>query len=213
MPAAEQLDAVRAKLKELNPDFDGKVGDRCEDGKIVEVHFLTDQVTDISPVRALPALTILVCRGSESGKGKLKDLGPLRGMKLEYLDCSANWALADLSPLRGMPLRQLVAWCTGVSNLSPLRGMPLTTLDCSWTFVTDLGALDGLPLKRLLIRTNGAAPDLQPVAGAPLQEIQCVFRAERDTVLLRSIPTLRRINDRPAAEFLKEFGAPPAAKP
>jgi hypothetical protein len=111
-----------------------------------------------------------------------------------------------------MPLQQLIAWCTGVSDLSALRGMPLTTLDCSWSFVTDLGPLDGLPLKRLLIRLNGPAPDLLPVAGAPLQEIQCEFRAERDTTLLRTIPTLRRINNRPAAEFLKEFGTAPASK-
>jgi hypothetical protein len=35
----------------------------------------------------------------------------------------------------------------------------------------------------------------------PLREITCPFRPERDGAILRSIPTLKRINGKPATEF------------
>ena len=57
MPAEKQVEAVAAKLKELNPGFDGKVTHKIEDGVVTELEFLTDNVTDISPVRALTGLT------------------------------------------------------------------------------------------------------------------------------------------------------------
>jgi hypothetical protein len=38
----------------------------------------------------------------------------------------------------------------------------------------------------------------------PLKVINCDFKAERDTEILRSIKTLEKINDQPAAEFWKE---------
>jgi hypothetical protein len=36
MPAEEQVEAVSAKLKDLNPGFDGEVGHKIEDGVIRE---------------------------------------------------------------------------------------------------------------------------------------------------------------------------------
>jgi hypothetical protein len=38
----------------------------------------------------------------------------------------------------------------------------------------------------------------------PLEEIRCDFKPERDADILRSIKTLEKINDKPAAEFWKE---------
>ena len=56
LPAEKQVEAVAAKLKELNPGFDGKVTHTIENGVVTELQFLTDNVTDISPVRALTGL-------------------------------------------------------------------------------------------------------------------------------------------------------------
>ena len=53
LPAEKQVEAVAAKLKELNPGFDGKVTHKIEGGVVTELSFVTDKVTDISPVRAL----------------------------------------------------------------------------------------------------------------------------------------------------------------
>jgi hypothetical protein len=49
--------------------------------------------------------------------------------------------------------------------------------------------------------------DLSPLRGMPLQEISCNFKPERDAVILRSIKTLEKINDKPAAEFWKVVDA------
>jgi Leucine-rich repeat (LRR) protein len=203
---AEQAAAVAAQLKKLNPDFDGSFNQRQAGDALVEFHILTDHVTDMSPVRALTGLEILVCRGSEPGKGMLTDLSPLKGMNLVYLDCSENRDLTDLSPLRGMPLQELISWSTSVSDLRPLRGMPLTHLDCNQTFVADLRPLEGMSLRRLRIRTF-FAPDLTPAAGMPLQELECEFRPGRDARLLRPCNTLQKINGQPAEEFWNDVRA------
>jgi hypothetical protein len=48
----------------------------------------------------------------------------------------------------------------------------------------------------------------------PLVALQCDFEPERDAEVLRSIKTLEKINDKPAAEFWKEVDAKnPAKKP
>ncbi len=72
MPAEKQIEAVSKKLMELNPGFDGRMvagyGDnhppKIENGVLTGLGFLTLNVTDISPVRALPGLKSLGCPGS-----------------------------------------------------------------------------------------------------------------------------------------------------
>src|SRR5580692_7694927 len=56
LPAEKQVEAVAKKFKELNPGFDGKVTPLIEKGVVTYFSFLTDDVTDISPVRALAGL-------------------------------------------------------------------------------------------------------------------------------------------------------------
>ncbi|MCE9608354.1 MAG: protein kinase, partial [Planctomycetia bacterium] len=81
MPAEEQVKAVSKKLMELNPGFDGQLTDvnargtpKIENGVVTECSFVTDNVTDISPVRALLGLKTLKCYGSNWNNGMLADL-------------------------------------------------------------------------------------------------------------------------------------------
>ncbi len=108
LPAEKQVDAVAAKLKEINPGFDGTVTHKVsEDGGVTELTFVTDKVRDISPVRALVGLKKLSCKGtSVDNKGKLSDLSPLEGMKLTSLDVYVN-LVWGLSPLTEMKLTSL----------------------------------------------------------------------------------------------------------
>jgi hypothetical protein len=46
--------------------------------------------------------------------------------------------------------------------------------------------------------------DLSPLKGMLLKSLGCDFQRERDAALLRSLTTLERINDKPAADFWKE---------
>jgi eukaryotic-like serine/threonine-protein kinase len=206
----EQAQAVADKLRELNPGFDGKFGPRYVGGRVVEYHFFTDEVTDISPVRALPELEILVCRGSAPSRGRLVDLSPVRTLRsLVYLDCSAN-QIQDLQPLKGLALRELVVWANPVSDISAVRTLPLTMFDIDYTYVSDLTPLRGMPLMRLQVKARYIA-DLSPLEGLPLMEIKCDFRPYRFAQTLRRISTLRTINEKPAGEFWKEHDTRQAA--
>ncbi|MFO0919771.1 MAG: leucine-rich repeat domain-containing protein [Planctomycetaceae bacterium] len=180
MPAQQQVEAVRQKLIELNPGFDGKVTPAITNGVVLGLQFFTDNVTDISPLKVLTELKYLECRGSGLKQGKLFNLSPLKGMKLTNLNFSST-QVADLTPLQGMPLDVLIFGDSNVADLSPIKGMRLYDLHCNFTKVPDLSLLKDMPLKRVF----------------------CDFKSESDTDVIRSIKTLETINDKPAAEFWK----------
>ena len=125
LPAEKQVEAVVKKLKELNPGFAESPWYNIEDGVVTELRFAADNVTDVSPVRALQGLHIFSCNGSGPSTGKLSDLSPLAGMPLAHLACSQSH-VSDLSPLKGMPLTELCCDHTQVSDLTPLKEMHLT---------------------------------------------------------------------------------------
>ncbi len=152
LPAEKQAQAVAAELKARNLDFDGKVTPTIENGVVTGLQFLSDAVTDLSPVRALPGLKTLNCAGTDGTTGTLSDLSALKGLPLTSLNCS-NTSVSDLSALKGMPLTTLYCNNTQVSDLSPLQGMPLTTLGIAITHVVGLSALKGMPLTALDCRT------------------------------------------------------------
>jgi hypothetical protein len=217
MPTEEKLAAVVAKLKKQNANFDGKVTHTTSDsGLVTELQFFTDDLKDISAVRALEGLQKLDCMGSNWGKGQLHDLSPLEGLQLSSLDCSGT-RVADLSPLKGMPLRTLACNGAPVKDLTPLVGMPLTTLGLDGTQVADLEPLKELklttlriaatrvssltPLKDMKLTTlacnNTKVTSLAPLKDMPLRELTCDFRPDGDLPILRSIKTLQKINGEP----------------
>jgi Leucine-rich repeat (LRR) protein len=145
---------------------------------------LTDNVTDIAPVRALTELRYLNCSGAWNNVGKMApfaDLSPLKGMKLTRLDCF-HTQVSDLSPLQGMPLTYLSCYVTRVTDLTPLKDMKLTSLTCRFSKVTDLS----------------------PLKGMPLEALDCDFEVKRDAEILRSIKTLEKINGKTKEAFWKD---------
>ena len=218
-PEEQVAEFVRA-MKEKNPGFDGKVTPTVADGVVTGLEFKTGGVKDIGPVRMLPQLRkldMLVGPGTQ-----LTDVSPLQGLKLTHLSWNGN-LVADLAPLKGMPLDYLMAWGWTGTDLTPLKGMPLTWLNVggggrlsdlsplaglpldflcvNLTQVSDLGPLKGMPLRTLHI-ANTRVTDLSPLRGLQLRTVYLTYRPERDAAGLRAIPTLERINDRPAAEVL-----------
>ena len=247
MPAEKQVDAVARKLQELNPGFDGKVtgineqvAPKIENGVVTDFALLTDNVTDIRPLRALAGLNRLELRGSSRAQitGRLTDLAPLQGMKLNYLDCRGT-NVSDLSPLQGMPLTVLGCELTNVSNLSPLRGMPLSSLwlqrtkvsdlsplagmrlgnlACNDTQVSDLSPLKEMPLGYLTIE-NTAVSDLTPLEGMKLRSVTLTPRSLHVGLeILRRMPSVQMIgtawNDvSPSEQFWKRYDAGEFGKP
>ncbi len=199
LPAEQQIEAVSKKLMELNPGFDGKVTGadnkgtpKIENGAVTEVAFYTDNVTDISPVRALAALRSLGCPGTLVGKGSLSDLSPLEGLKLTYLNCVST-QVSDLSPLKGLRLTTLHCRYTQVSDLSPLQGVPLTFLACSGTLVSNLAPLQGMPLTFLQCSETKVS-DLSPLKGRKLTYLNCAYTQVSNLSPLEDCNTLTSLS-------------------
>jgi serine/threonine protein kinase len=186
MKPAEQVREVERKLKELNPGFKDQpkwVFDPSGAVGTFEVH--TDDLVDLSPLRALTQLRFVVYLGSGPQKGRLADLSCLRGLDLYWLDCRKT-QVEDLAPLGGMPLTTLNCSGTRVKDLSPLRGMKLARLDCD-TAVADLSPLKGMPLTELTC--NGApVADLEPLRGMKLTYLNCNNTPVRDLTPLAGMP-------------------------
>jgi serine/threonine protein kinase len=127
LPAAEQVERVRTRLKENNSGFDGKLEPKIENNAVVELSLHTDRVQDISPLRAFEKLTQL---GFQSTSGQLEDISALQGLPLEILDCGNN-RIKDISALQGMPLKVLILWNNPVKDFAPLKDSPLETLQAS----------------------------------------------------------------------------------
>ena len=185
LPAEKQVQAVVKKLQELNPGFDGKETHKIEGGVVTALSFLSDNVADISPVRALQRLRSLNCNGTYPDKGKLSDLSPLKGMPLTHLQCKYT-RVSDLSPLKGMPLTELFCEHTQVSDLSPLKGMPLVSLNCGITPVYDLSPLKGMSLTWLHCGGTHVS-NLSPLRGMPLTRLQCDVTPVSDLSPLRGM--------------------------
>jgi Leucine-rich repeat (LRR) protein len=169
LSAAEQVKAVAARLKELNPGFEAPLVPTIENGVVRELELNADDVTDISPVRALTRLRALRCSGYGDRNSPLTDISPLRGLPLRTL-VLAKGELFDLSPLKGLPLTELKCYGTRVNDLSPLEGMKLRVLNCDGLHVSDLSPLKGMPLENLdLTGTN--VEDLKALAGMKLEQL------------------------------------------
>ena len=205
LSSLEQVEEVRKELIKRNPKFEGALAPTTEGNVIVKLEFWTDNVADISPLRALTGLKALAARGTE-GKGQLTNLAPLQGLPLTMLDVNNNGQLADLTPLKTLPLTQLFAQRTAVPDLAPLAGLRLTELNLSGTPVADLAPLKDMPLIALYLDGTKVA-DLTPLKGMPLKIVnirELKLAPARDHAVLRGLTALETINSDPAAEFLKE---------
>jgi hypothetical protein len=220
LPAEKQVEAVAKKLQELNPGFDGKVNGfwgndtpKIENGVVTGFGICTDNVTDISPVRALERLRSLGLGNDRNHRSKFSDLSPLKGMPLTTLDCS-HTPVSDLSPLQGMSLTSLGCVSTQVSDLSPLKGMRLTGLNCACTQVADLLPLKGMPLT-VLWCDNTQVSDLSPLERMNLTVISFTPKnITKGIDLIRQMNSLKTIavgyeakDQFPPAEFWKKYDA------
>jgi eukaryotic-like serine/threonine-protein kinase len=137
LEAEKQIEAVAEKLKELNPEFDGKIQPQIRNGTLSQLRLSSQNVSSLSPLWALSSLEFL---NITANRGKVESLEPLQGMPLSILYLNGN-PVSDLSPLEGMRLTFLGISRTKVSDLSPLAGMPLIFLNCDGTPITDLSPL------------------------------------------------------------------------
>ncbi|MBL8793342.1 MAG: protein kinase [Planctomycetia bacterium] len=168
----EQLDAVRERLRRLNPGFDGALEPRLNGDQVVGLTLPGDALIDLSPLRALTHLQSLNVSGNRVSPSKLVDLKPLAGLPLQELRCDYT-QVADLKVLRDLPLRRLQIEGTPVRDLSPLADQrDLVYLELSGSAVSDLRPIADVPLKVLRLNSTQIG-DLQAVQKMPLEHLSC----------------------------------------
>ncbi|MCE9568090.1 MAG: protein kinase [Planctomycetes bacterium] len=203
LPADRQSAAVVAKLRELNPSFDGQVSRLgFLDGKVTEFGILTDEVSDIRPVRAFVTLKALTVVGSSPGKGKLTDLSPIAGLPLTTLNIWQNPNLSDISHAKGMKLTLLQSGDTAVADISPLEGTPMDLLALNNCKVRDLTPARTMPRLRYLRCDGCPLNNLDPLLGTKISELRFTLDADRgDLKVLEQLPQLIQINGVSAKDF------------
>jgi Leucine-rich repeat (LRR) protein len=211
LPSEKRIEEVAQELRRRNPEFDGKIAKHAiERGKVTSLHLRTDELTDLTPLRALPDLTDVGCWGTHLRPGKLaqltplrdlplvalncpfnriEDLGPLRGQKLAYLNCHGN-PISDLSPLAGMPLGRLDTGGTRVTDLTPLKGLPLTQLSIAEARVRSLAPLRDITTLEVLDCSGNPITDLTPLQGMPLRSLNLRRTGVTDLAPLENLPLI-----------------------
>ena len=116
-------------------------------------------------------------------------------------------AVTDVSPVRALNGLTTLA-CVGsaagkgrLADLYPLRGLRLTALDVSNTQAADLKPLRECEGLHLFFAEGCPITDFSPLKGLPLEQLRGNFLRERDAEALESMPALKTINGKPAAEF------------
>ncbi len=194
MTPDNQLQAVAEELKARNPEFEGfqdrDVSAGKEDSRsITGLMVRTKCVEDLSPLQALPDLTLLRVIPADlgtGGNGRLRDLSPLKKMKVTELNIMHN-SVTDLKQLQGMKLTHLNAMNNPVSDLKPLRGMPLTYLALGGGTFTDLSPLEGMKLTQLWC-LDFLGDDLAPLKGMPITYLNIMGSKAKDLSPLEGMP-------------------------
>ena len=143
----------------------------------------------------------------------LRDLSPLRGLKLQALDLSGN-PVKELRHLKGMPLRNLFLENTRVENLESLKGARLVELRLNNSPVNSLSGVEGQPLENLyavgtritevsqlrssnlrqLWLSESPVSDISGLAGLPLISLTLHKTLVEDVLFVRSLPVLQRLH-------------------
>jgi hypothetical protein len=170
-PVASKADAdaqalakqVDARLRELNPGYDGKGNYTIEHGEVTRLTVSSECISDLTPLSGLAELGSLRVQGVGQKKCKLSSLAPLKGLRLTNL-CIMNTNVEDLSPISGMPIGSLDVYDSPVKSLAPLKGMGLFKLDIRQCPISDLSPLQGMSLTELALRGT-VVTDLSPLKG------------------------------------------------
>ncbi|MCW8132599.1 MAG: hypothetical protein KIS92_19780 [Planctomycetota bacterium] len=193
------LESVVAKLKELNPGYDGQTaGTEVKDGRPATLVIVSDKISRIDPVADLKGLTKLGVSGTYNAKGILSDLSALKGLPLEELTLNMQPQIADLSALQGMPLHTLSLNGMSCSDLTPLKGLPLTTLNLASSKVGDLSPIKGMKLEHMNL-AGSMVKDLSPLEGMPLKSLTLAYLGVADLSPLKGMKLTYFVYGHPAA--------------
>lgn len=168
----QQIEAVRKKMTEVNPGWDGNFTCLLGPRGVSEIQLPpTLDRLEIWPVRAFSSLVHF-----KSSPPPLKPGEPWEPRGVH-----------DLSPLQGLPLTNVVVERAPLRSIAPLAGMPLTYLGISYTQVTDLSPIHTMPLGALGI-SGLPLNDFSELEGTQISELFCGSLPISDLSQLSSLP-------------------------
>jgi hypothetical protein len=206
LTADEQLKLLADRLKEANPNFDGKLRHTLgQDGKITEIDLGGAPISNISALQGMLLIRLNLT------STKVSDISPLNDMPLEYLNLWGTF-VRDLTPLKGAPLRELVLSYTKVTDFSLIAAFPLEVFACEGLNFRDLGLLKNAQLRELFI-AGSAVTDMTPVLGMKLQTVSLMPKVvTKGLDGIRNMKTIMSVGQHsselmPPEEFWKKFDA------
>lgn len=225
LPGPARVDAVVAKLKELNTGYVPVPNYRLEESRVVALILPAKGLVDLRPLTVLTDLREFRCDGTLTEPGQIADVTPLAELPhLLHLFLGCHAKITDLTPLQKLPLSTLSIYHSGVTDLRPLRRivtlraidltgcrwpkpdgieeLPLLTLHISnCPQVRDLEFVRKMPLERLYM-SNTLVRDLKPLAGQPLVELEAVNVPITDLSPLKGMPlTLLDLSNAPVNDL------------
>ena len=180
-------DEIQTALRKTNPGYEGQGVFHKEGPTIIAAELAGCGLKDLSPLRGLKLM------GLDLSGNPLRDLRHLRGMPIRTLYLE-NTEIADLRPLQGMPIAELrLNQCAQLRSLKGLEGMPIDNLYLPGTEVSDLTPLKGAPIRQLWL--NGSpVVDLQPLKNAPLVSLTLHRTNVSDLSVITDLPLLERLH-------------------
>ncbi len=163
-------DAVISLLLERNRELSEDSVSINEGASVRHVSIRSSMLEDISPLAAFTELERLFCE-SYRGKGKLRDIEPVKHMaNLRELRV-VGFPVADITPLENLPLERLTLARTAVRQISSLSGLKLSMLDLSATRVYDFSVIAEQPLRDLKLN-HTQVKDVSFIEGMPLSRLE-----------------------------------------
>ena len=203
---APRLEALRNLLRKFGAP-ESKIAEVALDRQgFMNLDIAGVPVANLSALAGLP-IRNLVIKGTGTA-----DLTPLRGMPLASLDASEN-PLSSLAALASCnELKALDVHATAVADLRPLGRLKLQRLVLARTLVQDLTLLRGMPLTELDLSDCPNITSLQPLIDCTRLETLLIPVKASDATTLRQIPNLKRLTNRPLANFGGDWSRVPPAK-
>jgi internalin A len=177
---------IQAVLRKANPDYRGQGRFHEEGGEIVAAEFPNCSLRDLSPLKGLK-LQVLDLSGNP-----IREIRHLQGMPLNTLWLE-NTEVVSLKSLSNAKLRELRLNNSPVESLDGLQGQPLENLYAVGTRIKEVEPLRTSNLLGLWL-TDSPVADLSPLAGLPLESLTVHRTLVNDLSFVRKLPVIQRLH-------------------
>jgi len=185
LPAGAQA-RIQEVLRKANPDYRGQGRFHEEGGEIVAAEFPNCSLRDLSPLRGLKLQML------DLSNNPVREIRHLKGMPLKVLYLE-NTGVVSLKSLSEAGLRELRLNNSPIESLDGLQGQPLENLYAVKTRINDVEPLRKSNLRGLWL-TDSPVSDLSPLGGLPLVSLTAHRTLVNDLSFVRKLPVLQRLH-------------------